>query len=112
MDNDFFIKTIFDITKSLEPYIYHKSKSNSIYIKFQNASVGSLRIGNHKERDRYSYRWNLRHDYTEKKIVDQQKFKQYYYPVGSIYMMCQHIINFENAIRRNDEENNWSSNKI
>lgn len=98
MNNEFIIKTIFELLKPLRPYIYHKSKSNSIYIKFKNASVGSIRIGDHNERKRYSYRWNLRHDIKQKNIVDKHQHLQYYYPINLVFKMCQHIMNYENKM--------------
>lgn len=45
----------------LKPYL-HSVKGASKYIKFSVSIGGSLRIADHPQRARYSYRWNLRSD--------------------------------------------------
>lgn len=47
------------------PYIWHKSKNESIYIKFPHWALGSIRIGNHNSRAKYNYRFEIRTDIIE-----------------------------------------------
>ncbi len=35
------------------------SNSSSYYIKFKDCRIGSIRISDHKSRERYSYKWDL-----------------------------------------------------
>lgn len=99
MDN--ILNIVFDKLKLLEPYKYHVSLNGSTYIKFDNANIGSLRISDHKEREKYGYRWNLRFDIKEKRIVDDRKYKQYYYPLLMTEELCKHMINFDKKIEEN-----------
>ena len=46
--------------KELSPKIYHRSASDSIYIKFRNINLGVLRISDHPAK--LPHRWNLRSD--------------------------------------------------
>ena len=42
-----------------EPYIYHKALTGSVYIKFPHWGLGSIRIGDHPGRNKYTYRWRV-----------------------------------------------------
>ena len=42
-------------------YLFYDAASGSQYIKFKDPRVGSLRIADHKGKERYSYKWNLIH---------------------------------------------------
>lgn len=86
--------------KTLEAYIYHKAyPSNSIYIKFKDRRLGSIRISDHEGRSRYSYRWNLRSDIESK---NDKLNHRYYYNIKEINNMINHIINYERAIKGNE----------
>ena len=89
------INIILKRLESLDPYIYYKSKrTNSTYIKFNKANIGSLRISDHKERSKYFYRWNCRFDIDEYEIKETQSFKQHHYPASNIEKMCFHMLNY------------------
>jgi len=45
-----------------KPYIYYEAATGSVYIKFPHWKLGSLRIGDHNGREKYSYRWRVRLD--------------------------------------------------
>ena len=55
-----------DLLKLLDQwgaYVYHEAiTSTSIYIKFPHWGLGSIRIGDHRGRMKYRYRWMLRTD--------------------------------------------------
>ena len=40
-------------------WVYHKAATGSIYIKFGDPKLCSLRIADHNGRERYRYKWNL-----------------------------------------------------
>lgn len=48
----------------LKPYIYHRATTGSVYIKFENERLRSVRIGDHKGVSKYRYMWNI--DTSEK----------------------------------------------
>lgn len=39
-------------------YTYHVSKHGSVYIKFENPLMKSLRIADHGSKEKYRYKWN------------------------------------------------------
>lgn len=41
------------------PFSWHTSKNKSEYIKFRNSKLGSIRIADHKSRDKYSYKYDI-----------------------------------------------------
>lgn len=46
----------------LEPYgiiKWHKNSSHSFYLKFKDVRLGSIRIANHKGRERYHYTYEI-----------------------------------------------------
>lgn len=51
----------------IKAYIWHKANAGSVYIRFEDNRMGSIRIANHKERDRYKYKFNIRTDGKHKK---------------------------------------------
>jgi len=40
-------------------YGHYEAQTGSRYIRFQDPRVGSIRIGDHRGRPRYKFRWNL-----------------------------------------------------
>lgn len=43
-------------------YIWHIATTGSIYIRFEDNRIGSVRIGNHQGRSKLKYKYNLRTD--------------------------------------------------
>lgn len=66
-------KILLDKLSQWKPYIYHKALTGSIYIKFPHWGLGSLRVGDHKGRSKYRYRWICRVDWEDKMITDLYK---------------------------------------
>lgn len=65
--------------------------TGSSYLRFPNNDIGGLRIGDHPERRRYGYRWQLRTD-IDKPYIDRKKgHNQYFYPVTSIKELVNKI---------------------
>ena len=64
---------IFDqLMKELKPLgaiKWHTSKTNSIYIKFKDVRLGSIRISDHKGRTQYNYTYELNENSTKSDIL-------------------------------------------
>ncbi|MFX0183878.1 MAG: hypothetical protein ACFE95_12410 [Candidatus Hodarchaeota archaeon] len=75
----------------LNPYIYYRAKTGSVYIKFLDERIGSIRIGNHDGIGKYKYRWNLRKDLSEVKVENDRGVVRYYYPLNQIDQMVTNI---------------------
>ena len=88
--------------QSLSPYYYCKAVSGSIYIKFEDVRIRSLRIADHKGISRYRYKWNLLSYWQlENKIVDHD-YVRFYYNFNDYQEFVEHILNYEKAIKRNE----------
>lgn len=49
-------------------YIWHIATTGSIYIRFEDNRIGSVRIGNHEGRSKLKYKYNLRSDLNLKDV--------------------------------------------
>ena len=61
----------------MECYLWHSTAS--AYIRFGDSRIGSIRLGDHKGRSQYSYRWNVRSDFPKghskwHKVDDKWRF--------------------------------------
>ena len=55
--------------KPLGAIKWHTSKTNSIYIKFKDVRLGSIRISDHKGRTQYNYTYELNESSTKSNIL-------------------------------------------
>lgn len=65
-------------TVGVDAYIWHRATTGSVYIRFEDSRVGSIRIGNHEGRKHLKYRYNLRNDLKLKEgkwIKDGDKWR-------------------------------------
>lgn len=46
----------------VECYIWHEAQGGSVYIRFKNQFIGSIRISDHPERSKLKYKFNIRAD--------------------------------------------------
>ena len=84
----------------LRPYIYYKAATGSIYIKFKDKRLLSLRIGDHRGREKYKYKWNLRKDINEIcKYLDRGTMR-YVYPWNKVNIMISDIKNYSMGLVR------------
>lgn len=89
----------------LEPYVYHTSSWGSVYIKFPDQRIGSLRIADHPSRKHYRYRWNLLLKLGDHPgSVKKGKVTRWYYSKHSVDHMVYHILNYAAAIHRKDRQ--------
>ncbi|HYE38181.1 hypothetical protein [Methylocaldum sp.] len=76
----------------------------SIYITCEDSRMGQIRIGDHDERDRYGYRWQVRTDLEEIAIDTSKGHRRFFYPPSELAAMAKrmkqyHIRILENAQR-------------
>jgi hypothetical protein len=64
--------------KALGANLYHVSKYDSIYIRFRNKRLRSLRIADHNGREKYKYKWNLVLHGETRTEVDMGISRNYY----------------------------------
>jgi hypothetical protein len=86
----------------LEPYIFHKALTGSIYIKFKNENLRSLRIADHTGRKKYRYKWNLIIDGETREEKDRG-IARYYYSDKDMEKMANHMIQYSNKILENQK---------
>lgn len=59
MDAQVIKKWILKNLKEYKPYVYYSARTGSLYLKFEDSSLGSVRIGDHQGIEKYRYRWNI-----------------------------------------------------
>jgi len=82
--------------------------TGSTYIKFENPSIGSLRVGDHPGRKKYAYRWNLFLNLPEDQrgMRIDRGLKRWYYDASQLDEFVFHITNYANKIERIKSETN------
>lgn len=88
------MKMLYDA--GLKPIFHKKAMSGSFYIKFGANIGGSLRIGNHPQRSRYAYRWNLREDIGNQYSKIKLDHFCHYYPFSDFERMVGDMIKEKN----------------
>lgn len=87
----------------LKPYVYYEAKTGSIYIKFEDKRIGSLRIGDHQGRQKYRYRWNLWVGSMDLAYAENDRgVRRWHYSAVDVDRMVEHIYNYAHAIWRRD----------
>jgi hypothetical protein len=86
--------------EGVECYLWHAATTGSAYIRFKDVRVGSIRMGDHKGRSQYSYRWNVRSDFPRKhskwhKINDKWR---YYTHTSNWVEIIPHIVERSNTV--------------
>lgn len=81
--------------------IITEAKTGSTYVEFKDRPyMGKLRVGDHNERKRYGYRWQIRTDITESYIDKSKGHAQYFYAACDLEAAVKHIVNYNNAVER------------
>jgi len=91
----------------INAYIWHKATTGSVYIRFEDNRIGSIRLGNHNGIDKYKYKFNIRSD-----IKFHAEGWRKENDVWRYYIHAEHwraIIPV--LIRRKNQVKNWDSNK-
>lgn len=82
----------------IHAHVFHKATTGSVYVRFDNANIGSVRIGDHDGREKYRYRFNLRQDLTECKTENDNGIERYYFPAADIKSAVQAILKRNEAV--------------
>lgn len=70
MKNELVISNIiYEKLKGFGAIKWHKNKNHSFYIKFKDVRLGSIRIANHKGREKYNYTYEL---FVQDKDLDRK----------------------------------------
>lgn len=94
---------LLQMLSTLDPYIYYKAATGSIYIKFKCSELGSIRISEHEGRKKYKYRWNLVLCGKDEYYCQMDRgCKRHYYPYKMIQDMVKHIKNYYGVICRGE----------
>jgi hypothetical protein len=89
----------------LKPILVKRAMSGSVYYRFADERLGKLRIGDHNERERYGYRWQVRLDLEEPSRIDTSKgHRRFFYRADNLKDLVRHMRNYLNAILRAAEE--------
>ena len=75
---------IFELTQlKIGCYIWHIATTDSVYIRFKDNRMGSIRIGDHDGREKLKYKWNLRNDLKPRNCgwKKDDKTWRYYLPL-------------------------------
>lgn len=82
--------------QGIEGYIYHKAvTTESVYVKFEDQRLCSLRIGDHDGKERYRYKWNLRSDYTKFKVKIDNGIKRFFFPWEEWSRLVDRIVEYK-----------------
>lgn len=87
--------------RGIKASLFKKAQSGSIYMEFEDPRMGKCRIGDHKERDKYGYRWHVRMDITEYFIFVGKGHNQFFYPVSRLEDAVDHMKNYQEMILKN-----------
>lgn len=78
-----------------------EAQTGSTYIEFIDLPhLGKLRVGDHNERKRYGYRWQVRTDITESYVDKSKGHAQYFYAATDLESAVKHMVNYNNAVKR------------
>lgn len=77
--------------RELGAKIHKRAKTGSIYIKFEDRTLGNLRIGDHDGREKYRYRWNIRADVDESYKETIGNRTRYYYSFYDVHKCVEAI---------------------
>ena len=90
-------------TRGIKARVRKLSQSGSVYIGFDDTRIGQLRIGDHNERDRYGYRWQVRLDLERSTpYTDSEKgHSRFFYSAYQLPEIAERIKKYHEAIIRN-----------
>lgn len=89
---------ILDELKVLRPYIRNQAETGSIYIKFREPLLRSIRISDHPGRSKYKYKWNIRCDIDEPFTEEDHGITRHYFPPDQIDLFLDEIKKFNVGI--------------
>ena len=70
---------ILENLSDLKPYIYKRARSGSVYLKFDDVGLRSIRIADHEGYEKYQYKWNIRKDVVHRFMTEDNGIVRYYF---------------------------------
>jgi hypothetical protein len=65
-------------------YVYHRATTGSVYIRFADSRIGSVRIADHNGRDHLRYKFNMRKDVKHFFTKKEKGILQYFVPMTKV----------------------------
>lgn len=79
--------------EGINAYIWHTATTGSVYVRFEDPRIGSVRIGNHDGREKYQYKFNIRADKKGEGFwTKSQNIWRYYQPLHSWHKIIPVIV--------------------
>ncbi len=97
------VQIVLEELKDLGAHIYKVAKTGSVYIKFADERLRSLRIGDHDGRENYKYKWNLRADIEKAYEEMDNGVRRFYYSYGEVTEFIERIRQYWRTILKNQE---------
>ena len=78
------------------------AQTGSCYVAFDDLRMGKIRFGDHNERERYGYRWQIRTDLRLPKENTAKGHKRFFYPSDKLGILAfvTHARRYHAAILR------------
>lgn len=78
----------------VKAYIWHVAKTGSVYIRFYDQRIGSVRIGDHDGREQYKYKYNIRIDnkHVNGKWLKEGDVWRFYVHVSKWWLVVPQIV--------------------
>lgn len=83
---------------------YDAYTTNSVYLKLDYGVCNSIRISDHRGKQKLNYMFNLDKNAKEIKTV-KEDFTRYYYPFGELAAMIRHILHHRTTKQQRYGEN-------
>ena len=90
--------------KDLGAYVYYSATTGSIYIKFEDARLCSLRIGDHDGKEKYKYKWNLRFDIKDSYETWDGGVRRFYFPITQVSKFVTRLRKYYSTIQEQDNK--------
>lgn len=72
--------------------------TNSIYLKFNDSRLGSIRVSDHTGRLKYAYKWNIGSDIYKKRIDKNDGYVRYYYPIRDEISIFKDMLAYKDSL--------------
>ena len=93
-------KLILELEKvNIKAYVWHIATTGSVYIRFDDSRMCSIRIGNHKGRNKLKYKYNLRNDISKEQWKKDEDVWRFYLPLNMWKSLIPVLVNRHNQIQ-------------
>lgn len=85
----------------METEVVSRAATGSVYLKFADDRMGKIRVGDHDERERYGYRWQIRGDIRVPYVDDAKGHRRFFFPPTHLDVAVRRMIRYRDTIIRN-----------